>query len=91
MFGWLKKKKRPPPHCIKRSEDPVDVFVSGEKEPLERKRGVAVYAPNALRRVEIPLSASDVRDLAGRSVEIKFTDRTESGRGLETKAAAVLN
>lgn len=67
------------------------VTAKGVKDPLAIKKGIALYSPNKERVITITLSAEETARAAGKQIELRFQDKTESGGDIQTTASLRLN
>jgi P pilus assembly chaperone PapD len=63
---------------------------SGSEQVIERANGVAVYTPNALRRVSIPLKQSNGPRLTNGALRITYREQAEDGGALLSEAVLQL-
>ncbi len=63
------------------------VTAIGVKDPLALKKGIALYTPNKERVITITLGPEASAIAAGKQIELKFQDKTESGDHIQSTAS----
>ena len=69
--------------------DVVATYVAPGKKPIEvaKATGIAIYVPNTERRARLPLKLPDGIVLRGGELQLRYSERPESGGALIAQAA----